>query len=133
MLNDLAVKRKALHIQIDQLRAARDSMNTFVSSVREQIDALLDNINGSDEAARAAALEALRMRPPSPDLTEEELLAGTPLRHVPEPQLQMVAPSSAVSNLEPRHGAYADGTRSNLRCARRRDPRHPRHRVFRRR
>ena len=101
VLNDLAVKRKALHIQIDQLRAARDSMNAFVSSVREQIDALLDNINGSDEAARAAALEALRVRPPSRDLTEEELLAGTPLRHVPEPQLQMVAPSSAVSNLEP--------------------------------
>ncbi len=101
VLNDLAVKRKALHIQIDQLRAARDSMNAFVSSVREQVDALLDNINGSDEAARAAALEALRVRAPSRDLTEEELLAGTPLRHVPEPQLQTVAPSSAVTNLEP--------------------------------
>ena len=101
VLNDLAVKRKALHIQIDQLRAARDSMNTFVSSVREQIDALLDNINGSDEAARAAALEALRLRPPSQEPTEEELLAGTPLRHVPEPQLQNVGPSSAVSHLEP--------------------------------
>ncbi len=101
VLNDLAIKRKALHIQIDQLRAARDSMNAFVSSVREQIDALLDNINGSDEAARAAALEALRVRPPSRELTEEELLAGTPLRHVPEPQLQVVAPSSAVSHLEP--------------------------------
>ena len=101
VLNDLAVKRKALHIQIDQLRAARDSMNTFVSSVREQIDALLDNINGSDEAARAAALEALRLRPPSQEPTEEELLAGTPLRHVPEPQLHSVAPSSAVTHLEP--------------------------------
>jgi cell division septum initiation protein DivIVA len=101
VLNDLAVKRKALHIQIDQLRAARDSMNIFVSSVHEQIDALLDNINGSDEAARAAALEALRVRPPSHEPTEEELLAGTPLRQVREPQLQSVAPSSAVSNLEP--------------------------------
>ncbi|NNN09600.1 MAG: hypothetical protein HKL85_10480 [Acidimicrobiaceae bacterium] len=101
VLNDLALKRKALHIQIDQLRAARDSMNSFVSTVREQVDAVLDNINGSDEAARAAALEALRVRAPSPDLTEEELLAGTPLRHVPEPQLNALAPSSAVSNLQP--------------------------------
>ncbi len=101
ILNDLAIKRKALHIQIDQLRAARDAMGVFVSSVREQVDALLDNINGSDEAARAAALEALRVRPPSHEPTEEELLAGTPLRHVPEPQLQVVSPSSAVSHLEP--------------------------------
>ncbi len=101
ILNDLAVKRKALHIQIDQLRAARDSMNTFVSSVREQIDALLDNINGSDEAARHAALDALRVRAPVNELSEEELLAGTPLRHVPEPQLQAVPGSSAVSHLEP--------------------------------
>ncbi len=101
ILNDLAVKRKALHIQIDQLRAARDSMNTFVSSVREQIDAVLDNINGSDEAARHAALEALRVRPPVSELSEEEMLAGTPLRHVPEPHLQSVPASSAVSHLEP--------------------------------
>ena len=101
ILNDLAVKRKALHIQIDQLRAARDSMNTFVQSIREQIDAMLDHINSSDEAARAAALEALRQRPPASEPTEEELLAGTPLRHVPEPSLQPVAPSNAVSHLEP--------------------------------
>jgi len=101
ILNDLAVKRKALHIQIDQLRAARDSMNTFVQSIREQIDAMLDNINSSDEAARAAALEALRQRPPATEPTEEELLAGTPLRHVPEPSLQPVPPSNAVSHLEP--------------------------------
>ena len=101
ILNALAVKRKALHIQIDQLRAARDSMNSFVQSIREQIDAMLDHVNSSDEAARAAALEALRQRPPATEPTEEELLAGTPLRHVPEPSLQPVAPSNAVSHLEP--------------------------------
>jgi cell division septum initiation protein DivIVA len=101
VLNDLAVKRKALHIQIDQLRAARDSMNSFVVTVRDQIDALLDNINGSDEAARHAALEALRLRAPVAELSEEEMLAGTPLRHVPEPQLQQVPSTGAVTNLEP--------------------------------
>ena len=100
-LNDLAIKRKALHIQIDQLRAARDSLNSFIQGVREQIDAVLDSMNGSDDAARAAALEALRLRPASTEPTEEELLAGTPLRQVPEPTLAAVAPSSAVTNIQP--------------------------------
>lgn len=94
VLNDLAVRRKGLHIQIDQLRAARDTLGAFVGSVREQIDGLMDSINGSDEAARNAALEALRLRPASPEPTEEELLAGTPLRQVasdaikPEPPVE---------------------------------------------
>ncbi|HEV7958606.1 MAG TPA: hypothetical protein VGP11_04000, partial [Acidimicrobiales bacterium] len=42
-------------------------------------------INSSDEAARSAALEALRAHPPTPEPTEEELLAGTPLREVTTP------------------------------------------------
>ena len=87
VLNDLAVKRKALHMQIEQLRAARDSLATFVTSLREQVDHVLDGINTSDEVARTAALEALRLRPPAPEPTEEELLAGTPLREVPEAEL----------------------------------------------
>jgi cell division septum initiation protein DivIVA len=84
VLNDLAVKRKALHLQIEQLRVARDTLGSFVSSVRQQIDEVLDGINGSDEAARTAALEALRYHQVAPEPTEEELLAGTPLREVPE-------------------------------------------------
>ncbi|MFY9783673.1 MAG: hypothetical protein WAK12_09100 [Acidimicrobiales bacterium] len=84
VLNDLAVKRKALHLQIEQLRVARDTLGSFVSSVRQQIDEVLDGINGSDEAARSAALEALRYHQVAPEPTEEELLAGTPLREVPE-------------------------------------------------
>jgi cell division septum initiation protein DivIVA len=87
VLNDLAVKRKALHLQIEQLRAARDSLGAFVGSVREQVDHVLDAINGSDEVARNAALEALRLRPMVPEPTEEELLAGTPLRQVPDAAL----------------------------------------------
>ena len=88
VLNDLAVKRKALHMQIDQLRAARDTLGAFVTSVREEVDVLLDGINASDDAARNAALEALRQRPTAPDPTEEELLAGTPLRQVPDAKLK---------------------------------------------
>ncbi len=84
VLNDLAVKRKALHLQIEQLRAARDSLNGFIGSVRQRVDDVLAEVATSDEAARAAATEALRQSGPAPEPTEEELLAGTPLRDVPE-------------------------------------------------
>ncbi len=84
VLNDLAVRRKALHLQIEQLRAARDSLSAFVASVRDQVESVIVGLATSDEAARAAALEALRLHPPVPEPTEEELLAGTPLREVPE-------------------------------------------------
>ena len=84
VLNDLAVKRKALHLQIEQLRAARDSLNGFIASVRQRVDDVLAEVATSDEAARAAAAEALRQSAPAPEPSEEELLAGTPLREVPE-------------------------------------------------
>ncbi|HUY43067.1 MAG TPA: DivIVA domain-containing protein [Acidimicrobiales bacterium] len=83
VLNDLAVKRKALHLQIEQLRAARDSLSAFIASIGDQVDGLVDSLNASDENARLAALEVLR-RPVTPEPTEEELLAGTPLRQVPD-------------------------------------------------
>ena len=98
VLNDLAVKRKALHMQIDQLRAARDTLGTFVATLREQVDMVLDGINSSDEAARSAALDALRQRPATPEPTEEELLAGTPLRQVAAPELE---PTPEVTILPP--------------------------------
>lgn len=97
VLNDLAVKRKALHLQIEQLRAARDSLATFIASISDQVDGLLDSVHASDEQARLAALEALRLRPTSPDPTEEELLAGTPMREVPEAPVR--AASSATETV----------------------------------
>jgi cell division septum initiation protein DivIVA len=96
VLNDLAVKRKALHMQIDQLRAARDTLGTFVGTLSEQVESVLAGINSSDDAARTAALEALRQHPASPEPTEEELLAGTPLRHVPTPEIPPVAVAPEV-------------------------------------
>ena len=80
VLNDMAVKRKALHMQIEQLRTARDTIATFILGVREQMDGVLGNIQGSDEAAKIAALEALRRAIPIPDLTEEEALANATLQ-----------------------------------------------------
>jgi hypothetical protein len=79
VLNDMAVKRKALHLQIEQLRTARDTIATFILSVREQMDGVLGNIQGSDEAAKIAALEALRRAIPIPDLSEEEALSKATL------------------------------------------------------
>lgn len=79
VLNDMAVKRKALHLQIEQLRTARDTIATFILGVREQMDGVLGNIQGSDEAAKVAALDALRRAIPIPDLSEEEALARATL------------------------------------------------------
>ncbi len=90
VLNDLAVKRKALHIQIEQLRVARDTLTGHVSAVRDQLEVMLGGLNSSDEAARSAALDALRLRPTPPEPTEEELLAGTPLREVPDAEVSLV-------------------------------------------
>jgi cell division septum initiation protein DivIVA len=107
VLNDLAVKRKALHMQIDQLRAARDTLGTFVGTLREQVDTVLAGINSSDEAARSAALEALRLRPTTPEPTEEELLAGTPLRQVVAPDLQEAPDTSEITKPRARKAAKA--------------------------
>ena len=108
VLNDLAVKRKALQMQIEQLRAARDILGTFVSSIQDQVEDVLAGINSSDEVARNAALEALRLQPTHPEPTEEELLAGTPLRAVTEPRL-VAAPDveSAEPTPKPRKAAKA--------------------------
>ncbi len=84
ILNDLMVKRKALNVQIEQLRAARDVLTASVSSVRESVDQVLGGLMSSDEGARAAAIEALRQRPAGPEPTEEELLKDVPLRAVPD-------------------------------------------------
>jgi len=98
VLNDLAIKRKALHVQIDQLRAARDSLTTAVNVVRENVEHLLGGLLTSDEGARTAAIEALRQRPSSPEPTEAELLAGVPLREIPEVEPVVL---EVVETLEP--------------------------------
>ena len=114
VLNDLAVKRKALHLQIEQLRVARDTLGSFVASVRQQVDEVLDGINGSDEAARSAALEALRYHQVAPEPTEEELLAGTPLREVPDAPPVRIESDADVPSPSP-HRARRPSPRAILR------------------
>jgi len=103
VLNDMAVKRKALHMQIEQLRTARDTIATFILSVREQMDGVLGNIQGSDEAAKIAALEALRRAMPIPDLTEEEALAKATLQ-ASQPKISEKSEDSADPSDPPTQG-----------------------------
>jgi cell division septum initiation protein DivIVA len=74
VMADLAARRRALSIQIEQLRAARDEMAASVQGVRGSIDAILTQLDHSDDDARAAGLAAAdqaRLHVPK-DLPEEE-------------------------------------------------------------
>ena len=55
VLADLAAWRRALGIQIEQLRAARDEMTASVQGVRDRVDGILTHLDRTDEEARAAA------------------------------------------------------------------------------
>jgi len=56
VLADLAARRRALGIQIEQLRAARDEMAASVHGVRDKVDTILEQLDRTDDEARAAAL-----------------------------------------------------------------------------
>ncbi|HEV3213202.1 MAG TPA: DivIVA domain-containing protein [Acidimicrobiales bacterium] len=73
ILADLLVRRKTLHVQIEQLRAARDSLTASVQSLRTTVDATLGDLEGSDERAKQAAIERLRAKPTPPPMGEEAL------------------------------------------------------------
>ena len=63
VLADMDVRRRTMHLQIEQLRAARDQLASSILEVRSTIDRLTEEIAGSDEAARAAAQEVARRQP----------------------------------------------------------------------
>jgi DivIVA domain-containing protein len=58
LMTDLAGRRRALSIQIEQLRAARDEMAASVQGARASMDEILGHLERSDDAARAAASAA---------------------------------------------------------------------------
>jgi hypothetical protein len=86
-------------VQIEQLRAARDSLQESITTVRESVEGVLSGLMSSDEGARSAAIEALRNRPAAPEPSEEELLANVPLREVPTeaPLPEVLSPAAAVA------------------------------------
>ncbi len=63
ILSDLLVRRKSLYLQIEQARAARDSLVAAVANLRGSVDAAMSDLENSDDRARAAAIEQLRARP----------------------------------------------------------------------
>ena len=75
ILADLLVRRKTLHVQIEQLRAARDSLTGSVQALRTTVESALGELEGSDERARQAAIELLRTKPTPPPVGEEALAA----------------------------------------------------------
>jgi len=84
VLADMSTRRRALSIQIEQLRAARDEMAASIHGVRDSVDGILTDLQRSDEDARSAATAAgdgARLRgiddePLSNDLTGGPVAAG---------------------------------------------------------
>jgi DivIVA domain-containing protein len=83
ILADLLVRRKTLHVQIEQLRAARDSLLGSVQSLRATVETSLSDLEGSDDRARQAAIELLRTKPTPPSVGEEALGATSPASEHP--------------------------------------------------
>ena len=107
VIGDLATRRKALSIQIEQLRAARDEMAAAVQGVRFAIDDILSQMERSDDAARAAAVAAgdlarLHMPRELPDVEESADAEGVdPLHEVPAPSVdELFARIRAATDLE---------------------------------
>ena len=107
VIGDLATRRKALSIQIEQLRAARDEMAASVQGVRFAIDDILSQMERSDDAARAAAVAAgdlarLHMPRELPDVEASADAEGVdPLHEVPAPSVdELFARIRAATDLE---------------------------------
>ena len=108
VLADMSTRRRALSIQIEQLRAARDEMAASIHGVRDSVDGILTDLQRSDEDARSAATAAgdgARLRgiddePLSDDLTGGPVAAG-PF----DGRTEEAAPSGAA----PRPGTVAEG------------------------
>ena len=72
VLGDMAQRRHAMHIQIEQFRAARDQLAAAVVGVRESVDRIVEDLARADDQAREAAARVARRPPPTPELGAEE-------------------------------------------------------------
>jgi cell division initiation protein len=63
VLADLAQRRHALTLQIEQFRAARDELAASVQGVRRDVDRILEDLDRADDSARAAAADVARRQP----------------------------------------------------------------------
>ncbi len=73
VLEDMDRRRRRMHVQIEQLRAARDELASAVVGVRTAVDRITDELSHSDEDARLAAMEVARRQPTLEGLSDDEL------------------------------------------------------------
>jgi DivIVA domain-containing protein len=111
VLADMSTRRRALSIQIEQLRAARDEMAASIHGVRDSVDGILTDLQRSDEDARSAAAAAgdgARLRGIDDEPLSDEL-AGGPVTAGPfDGRTEEAAPTDAA----PRPGAVGEGPSS---------------------
>ena len=90
VLADMNAKRRMMHVQIEQLRAARDELARSIIGVRETIDRLTAEISASDDDARAAAQEVARRQPTPEELTgDATALLGDEVELGAEPETEV--------------------------------------------
>jgi DivIVA domain-containing protein len=73
VLEDMDRRRRRMHVQIEQLRAARDELASAIVGVRSSVDRITDELSHSDEDARLAAMEVARRQPTLEGLSDDEL------------------------------------------------------------
>ncbi len=77
VLTDLSKRRKALHAQIEQLRAGRERLAETIQGVRSSVDGIAEELFSAEDAARLAAEAAGReqLRRPDEGTPEDEAAA----------------------------------------------------------
>ncbi len=73
VLRDLADRRKALHVQLEQLRTGRDTIVEVVDAVGDAVDDLRQRLASAEHDARVAAAEAGERAGVEGDELDEEL------------------------------------------------------------
>jgi hypothetical protein len=99
VLADMSTRRRALSIQIEQLRAARDEMAASIHGVRDSVDGILTDLQRSDEDARSAAAAAgdgARLRGIDDEPLSEDLTGGPVAVGPFDGRTEEVAPSEAA-------------------------------------
>ncbi len=97
ILADMNARRRLMHLQIEQLRAARDQLATSIVDVRTTIDRLTDEIAASDETARAAAQEVARRQPTSPETEDATLDEALGVEAIEMTEIAVAEPALDVS------------------------------------
>ncbi len=109
ILADLAGRRRELHVQLEQIRAAKDALARVVDAVAAEVDQIRARVASAEEEARRAA-EGARLDgavfadEPSIEALVAEALAGV------RPEDELAADQSAEDEAAPDDGRSATAT-----------------------